>query len=560
MVDFPIDKSEINKDVQSKAQKKSEFDILKSKYFDERKKTDKTDMANAPVVLKSELEALDKLSEIASAEKKDDDLKWIKERQEYIHNILAETVDTTVSADFSAYINYFGNLTSSKKTDEEGKISEPKKNDAPSKNVASSKNVDMSETLTDFINNFDFENKTQVFDYARRLAVSGISDKTIIAILKVLAGNIDEKDENTFSKTVNTIVAAKKTLTAYRKNEDDERHSVINQLGKQIFMFSDDFYIVMKNNLPIYIKTPESPTPEVAQEEYNEILQKTEDKFMIDFVNKYLKNGEINKNYVRLLSSLRQSGVTYGSLIELIDNCVNKDGTIDKNYLQRIKQLKSAGVLSIDIKMLLDSCKDEDDIKNVCDLTSAIIGGKEVCSLIPDVRGREDVKDFIINASPYFERKENLVNLLNLTKSDGNNVDECALEIAYKLFFNENNTLETEEFSRYLSDTLNIARGNAGYVNDDAAGIVAILAQNNKSYSDIQQGLKICLNKEGNIDEKLAEILWDMSLQNAEISDISDIIDSCKNKSGDINQSKADMIISLFESGNTVEKVKEIFL
>ena len=160
---------------------------------------------------------------------------------------------------------------------------------------------------------------------------------------------------------------------------------------------------------------------------------------------KQFDNGEINKNCLRLLSSLRQAGVTYGSLFELIDSSINEDGTIDKNYVSRVKQLKSAGVLSSDIKMLLEFYQNEEDLQNICELTSAVIGGKEVCSLIPDVRGREDVKDFIINASPYYRKKEDLVSLLDLTKSDGSNVDVCALDIADKLFFNENNTLETEE-------------------------------------------------------------------------------------------------------------------
>lgn len=419
--------------------------------------------------------------------------------------------------------------------------------------------------------NSNFENKETVVKNIIRLNKSGIGSDATLKILDSLRTYDSETGKDNISNSsIQSVLRIKKALLLARNNEKSERDNPINLLGVQKFSFGDDVMIV-KDGKITYITPVEGESVYNLQQQYDEMVSKIEDNLLIDFVKKYKdENGEIDSKYVRTLIALRHYGVTYGQLLNMVDMCINKDGNIDKNTLEVIKELKSSGVLSDDIPLIMtaitkdnDGLYNKDDISNASMLTSRVTPGHVIATLLPDMNKNENLKDFVLDFSSVIEDKKYLIDLVNLVKDDKGNIDENAMDVIYNLAQNilrDDNPINMSDFLKYANNIIQAAiNSGENKVNDEGAGIVAIMCQNFKSPEDIISALDACHDSKGNIDEKLSEVIWMMSLQKSDIDQMLDIIDACK-REGYINYNLVDTIISFFNSGLPVEKILEFAL
>ena len=370
---------------------------------------------------------------------------------------------------------------------------------------------------------------------------------------------------NINNSSAQSVIRMKKALVLARNNEKSERKNPINLLGVKKFAFGDDIMIV-KNGEINYISPVEGESVYNLQQQYDEMISKIEDNLLLDFIKKYKdENGQIDSKYVRILIALRHYGITYGTILNMIDMCINKDGSIDKNTMETINTLKKSGALSDDIPLILnsvirnaDSSYNQNDINNASYLSSQVTPGHIIAELLPDMRKNPNLKDFILDFVNVFEDKEYLFDLLKLIKDDNGNIDENAMDVIYNLAQNilrDDNSIDASDFLKYANNIINAAKNDKEtHVNDEGAGIVAIMCQYLKSPEDIITALDVCHDDKGIIDEKLSEVVWMMCLQKSDIVQISELIDACKKQKA-INYNFVDTVLYLFSSGISVEKI-----
>ena len=415
--------------------------------------------------------------------------------------------------------------------------------------------------------NPDFDDMDSVKSQILRFKKSGISPDAMLKILEILSVENPQTAKKSISdSSVKSVISLKKTLASTRNNEKKERDNPINHLGVLTFNFGNDV-IIMKDNKVKYISPVEGESSQNLRKDYDKLISQIEDNLLIEYVRKYSDvDGEINSKYLRVMTVLRNNGIPYDQLLEMTDFCLGQNG-IDKNKLNTIIQLKSSGALGIDILPLLDVAEKEkdgsyssDDIQNICALTSAVIGGKEVSALLPEVRGKENVKEFFVYFSQFFEDKSNLLKLLPLIKDEEGNIDENAMDVlcvlADNLLFGDDSPNAEATFVQQADNIINlIVDKESGKVSDDGAGICSVMSQNGESYEDIMYMIKQCKDSSGNINAKLSEILWDLSIAKTQIQDLKTAIEFCKKGNGDIDDMRADSLISLFEKGYPKDKV-----
>lgn len=415
--------------------------------------------------------------------------------------------------------------------------------------------------------NPDFDDMDSVKSQILRFKKSGISPDAMLKILEILSVENPQTAKKSISdSSVKSVISLKKTLASTRNNEKKERDNPINHLGVLTFNFGNDV-IIMKDNKVKYISPVEGESSQNLRKDYDKLISQIEDNLLIEYVRKYSDvDGEINSKYLRVMTVLRNNGIPYDQLLEMTDFCLGQNG-IDKNKLNTIIQLKSSGALGIDILPLLDVAEKEkdgsyssDDIQNICALTSAVIGGKEVSALLPEVRGKENVKEFFVYFSQFFEDKSNLLKLLPLIKDEEGNIDENAMDVlcvlADNLLFVDDSPNAEATFVQQADNIINlIVDKESGKVSDDGAGICSVMSQNGESYEDIMYMIKQCKDSSGNINAKLSEILWDLSIAKTQIQDLKTAIEFCKKGNGDIDDMRADSLISLFEKGYPKDKV-----
>ena len=657
MTDFSVNKSSVSKDIKYSKNKQTEFSKLKAEYDAMKKKIAKSDFANAPVVVRSELNMLSELKRIAQRDGLEQDLAWIDKREIEIKELLStKKSDTVLNAYYTPMVS-FGKREESEVSEQTELYDElmqlcRKKDGTFDENAEkmllalSKQNVDLlhvvdilkkAKAQTDEINptytkaivkiadagvtnadmytyidafthtddnltykidlgNLDvalslkkvgmyddgavklaqyldgnFADKSQIKSYMVKLHKVGVSPDTIQKLISSLAvEDVVTGQKTVSSKAVNTVTNLKKLLFSSRKNETDERQSPINQLGVMILELGSKT-IMMKDGIVTYASPVQGENYKVAKEQYESMLTSLEDMTLVDFVSRYKsKDGEINSKYLRIASVLRNSGIVYNQILDMIDSCIDEDGNMDADKVSSIVSLKKAGALSDDIMGILEACsKDEDgkylktDIANACELSSAVIAGSEVCSLLPEVRNNDDVKDFVLYGSQYFIDKSCLLKLIELAKNGNPDAEVNALEVISSLQDNliadDVGFASDKQFIKDAQEIISLARGKDGVLSDDAAGICAILSQNGESAENIKNALKLCTNQDEIIDAKLAEVLWRMGVQNASFDEIENLINVCKNQDGIVNTSNADMILSLFDSGYSKDKILSLF-
>lgn len=419
-----------------------------------------------------------------------------------------------------------------------------------------------------FINE-NFENKAVVESQIKKMQKVDISSDATIKILNALSVKNPETSQKIISDSaVQSVVSLKKAMSSTRNNEKAERDNPINLLGVLMLKMGDDV-MVMKGNKITYVSPVEGKTVHDLKKEYDEMVSKLEDSLLLEYVQKYKdKNGEIDSKYLRTMTVLRNKGIPYDQLFNMTDFCVNDNG-IDSQKLNAIAKIKSSGALGVDVLPILEAVEQtpdgkysEEDIKNACALSSAVIGGKELIALLPEVRGKENVKEFFEYFSQLFEDKSNLIQILSLIKDEEGNIDENAMDVLYGLahnfFVSADGAMSESDFMKNANDIVYAAMDKDGIrVNDEGAGICSIMCQNKQGPKEILIGLEKCKDLNGKIDEKLSEILWDLSVRQAHISDIEYILDFCRKETGEINYTMADNIISLMEEGYSKDDVIE---
>ena len=408
--------------------------------------------------------------------------------------------------------------------------------------------------------NRDFEDTELIKNSILRMKKADISAETIVKLIEILSVNNEEtKQESINENDVNAIISIKRNLALTRNNERNERNNPINQLGVVKFDMSENNRVIMKNNEIIYVSPTEGESFHSATEEYNKLIKEAEENLIIDLVKEFKsQNREITPNHIRTIAVLRKNGITYPQIQEMLNYCIDDDGKINTNKLAVISQLKKSGALGTDIITILNACRinddktfNPDDIQTACDLTSAIIGGNEVVTLLQDVKNNPEAKEFFINFSPFFQDKSNLLRLKELIKDENSKIDNNKMDIIYNLeqnlFEREGYTINETEFLKISEEIISEAQNEGEYtVSDDAAGICAIMCRNRMSIEDIKHGLQICKDNNGNIDEDLAEILWDLCLNDADINEITQTISQCKDEYNNINKEYVKSILNKF--------------
>lgn len=413
----------------------------------------------------------------------------------------------------------------------------------------------------------NLEDESSVMNSVKKMFLSGISSDSAFKILNILKTNNPNTGLNKVSSSsVQSLCRMKKSMALSRNNEKLERDNPINRLGVQMFTF-DDNVMVIKDGKITYITPVEGETVHELQQEYDELVSKIEDNLLCEFAAKYKdSNGEIDSKYARTLIALRHKGVTYGQLLNMLDMCVSKDGSINKNMISVIGNLKESGALSDDIPVILEACEKDaegnyksEDIEIAAELSKAVISGNQIAEFMPDIKSNGNIKDFIISFSPFFEDRKLLSELVTLVKDDNGNIDENAMDVVYNLaenILNSDNPVKEKDFMDYANMIVYAAMNDEDdKVNDEGAGIVAIMCQNRKSPEDIVSVLDACRDFKGAIDEKLSDIVWNMSHQKAETSQILDLLSACKS-----NYNMTDTIISYFDSGIPMDKILKFAL
>ena len=412
--------------------------------------------------------------------------------------------------------------------------------------------------------NGKFEDKNLIKTSVMNLFKAGISPDACIRIIQELAVPDEINGTAKISPAaIKSIISLKNSLVLTRKNEKKERENPINQIGISRFQFGDTI-IVMKGDKVTYITPTEGETVHNIQKDYDELISKIEDSMLTEFISKYkTQEGEIPSEHMRLATALRRSGICYDQLLPMIDFCLNDEGTIDKQKLNVINSLKKAGALSKDIRAIMSSFEvdengeySKEDIKNACDLSKAVIGGNEVCALIPQIRGQEPAKEFCVLLSSEISKKSVISDTLPLVRDNEGKYDINAMNILLSLannIFAENNNFNDKKFLEYAELILSAAKNKGEDKISDTADNMGIFLHIDKEPENFIKVLNLCKDKNGRIDDKLGEIVSKICIFVPSLTEIEKMIDFCKDQEGNISHEKADKLIETIDSSNYLD-------
>ena len=412
--------------------------------------------------------------------------------------------------------------------------------------------------------NGKFEDKNLIKTSVMNLFKAGISPDACIRIIQELAVPDEINGTAKISPAaIKSIISLKNSLVLTRKNEKKERENPINQIGISKFQFGDTI-IIMKGQEVTYITPTEGETVHNIQKDYDELISKIEDSMLSEFISKYkTQEGEIPSEYMRLATALRRSGICYDQLLPMIDFCLNDEGTIDKQKLNVINSLKKAGALSKDIRAIMSSFEvdengeySKEDIKNACDLSKAVIGGNEVCALIPEIRGQELAKEFCVLLSSEISKKSVISDTLPLVRDNEGKYDINAMNILLSLannIFAKNNNFNDKKFLEYAELILSAAKNKGEDKISDTADNMGIFLHIDKEPENFIKVLNLCKDKNGRIDDKLGEIVSKICIFVPSLTEIEKMIDFCKDQEGNISHEKADKLIETIDSSNYLD-------
>jgi len=415
----------------------------------------------------------------------------------------------------------------------------------------------------------NFVDKASVKNSLFKLTGDGLDVDSSIKLMKTLLVKNEDGKFNVVPESVDTVLTFRKILASNRKNETAERKNPINQLGVKIFS-AGDFSMHTKNGKVIHVSSFFEDDYETQKQRYDDLVESIENEMLLEFAEKYKsKDGSIDSKYIRVATFLRNAGMVYDGFLNAIDSCIKEDGSIDAKKLKTLKTFKDAGALAFDIPMLLDACSrnengdyDPVDVQLISDLTSCIIGGNEVCSLLPVMKANDEIKDIIMLCAPYFDRNENLFEALALMKKPDGEYGENEMEFFYDLastFFSEkDNYGKDDDFLKLAEEIMLIAKNEHGEISDDSAGICAIMTKSNESISKVKEALIACFDGNNKVDEKMAQVLWDMYVLGASFDEVKQVLDSCRDDDGFIDDKKINTFLSMVETKSSKEEILNV--
>lgn len=415
----------------------------------------------------------------------------------------------------------------------------------------------------------NFEDVAEVKTSMRKLFNIDVSPEMTVAVLDALKVRSPETGEYKIDKTaVDSLVSIKRAMSKTRDNEKQEAINPINLLGVRHFVFGDSI-IVTKDGVVTYSSTLQDCDLSTKKQQYKDLISPTEDVLLNEFVLKYKKsNGTLDSGAVRGLLSLRNQGITYNELLNILELCTNEDGRINHSKIKNVETLKKAGALSKDIPSILESCSknedgsyDKNDVQIASELTSAVIGGKYVISFLPDARKSEAVKDFLIYFSEYFENKAHLNSMLEMIKDSDGNYEENAIYALYNLTemmnYIDGSDFSIDKLKLVASDVLDVIKDtSSGKITDDAAGALSILSKCGKcSVDDIINIISKCKDENGDISEILTDIVWEACVQEASSEQLNKLLDVCRKEDGTINEQRAKGVSSVLDYKMPLEQI-----
>lgn len=420
--------------------------------------------------------------------------------------------------------------------------------------------------------NKEYENKDDVFSSVVKLLGAGFDTKMTTKLVSLCSSRASELGKTTLqTQSINSLITMKKNLLSTRTSERDERQNPINKLGEVLFSY-DDTVVVLKNDKVVDVIEQGEDSVHNVRKEYDEAASEIENNLVLNFAKKYkTKNGELDKNALRIFSALRNFGITYENLLPLTEECLevqSKDGeyAINTDKVNAIMLLKKAGALSEDLLEILNSIKKDETgkyskkyLSNACDLTQFTIAGKEVVELLPLVADDDKVKSFVGDFSKVIERKEHILPLINLVKSSGE-YDDNAAEILYNLaenFLNSDDSRMKEfEFVPYAEKVLSSSKSvDKKEVDENCVNVCIAMCRNNESADNILKALEICRDEYGYPKESLADIIWDMCKQQSKFENIEKLINMCKPISGILDEERSYVISDLLDNGCSADEV-----
>ncbi len=512
-----------------------DFEILKNEYKNFKNHMAKSDFANSPVINGIQLDYLNKLAQMAEKRGKKDEAQWI---QSEIDKIKDST--QTVKSD-GANIYYTDILL---------------KSDSSAKTADSIIKIPEGKNIADMRS---FRNA------GRKLAKSNISDNYLNEIIPHL---LIDSENGAYLKDsdINAVISLKNALETTRSNEKKEHNNLLNNIGMNIYD-SDNMIIVMKDNKAIRVHDKNNASALELQKEYDKKISESYDNIILNFIKKYNHpDTGIDKNAVRALIALRQSGISGSQVMNMLEYCINSEGEIDLEKINAVKTLKAAGMPDSCLSSVINSIEfDEDgrinksDLEKYSNVPSFMLPSEKINELMPLFKSNPSLFDMTFEISQKTKASDTVMKLISYAITDDGNFDKNAFEIINNLYVKNDCNFDNEsEFVDSIGEVLNSAK-NPGekYISDDAAGICAIMAKNHESHKNIITALNLCKNKDGVIDSDLSVLLWDLGLQNADIGEINDILNTTKNDDGTINLSLVNTLHSFFDSGESKEKIKE---
>lgn len=634
MTDFSIKNTSVNMGVNSSSSKDSDYDKLKKEYESFVAKASKSDLANAPVLIKDKLGLLAKLKEVALNLGLKDELEWIEEEQERLSSSDKDTSDLKAVPYYPVASSVSGTKKNSSDVEEMSKTIELCMKDNNGKidentlkiitafkepdqyfipyivrhcrdldgNVQpdSAKAIEMlaacgmktsaisgriESLLTEdskghkVVNlalcnqifvakslgyddefafqlgkllNSGYSNYEGLLDSVEKLLKSNVSQESVLDIVNSLTyidKTTGKKSINT--SAVNSVVALKNVLVKTRANERNERLTPLGQkkAPKEFLKLDDSIFYERSDGYIYNVHFDKDVTVDEAKKNYENAISQTEDDMLKEFIQKY-KNGDdcsIDSKYSRIMSVLRTRGITNKALFALTDMSVNENGQIDKKTIDLINLLHAKGALSNDLTTIIPLIErdsegnyKEDDINQVIDLTDAVLGEPQLSQLLPYVKTSDTVKSFILRAASVLNTDKHLVDLVDMTKSDGENIDDVALEIIDDLLFSENNDKTEYQFMTFIPHILEIARGSETTASDAAERICCSI--DFFSPDEVQSLLEICTDAKGNVDDKLSQAVYKLYHEGYGYNVIMDKIEACKNGS-DIDYDKLSKMV-----------------
>lgn len=405
-----------------------------------------------------------------------------------------------------------------------------------------------------------FADRNKVKEFIFNFKDKGVLLEDTIKILDSLKVKTSNDEYDIKEESVSKIFNLKKMLISTRKNEEEERKVAPKCPTCDTYQV-DEHTLFVRRERGFDLEDMSEHTPERLKQRYDETIELIENNLLLEFAKSYKDaDGLIDDNFLRVAFSLRNAGIVYSSMLDLINLAINKEGKISQSNIEAIKQLKGSKALSSDIAGIIKKCPKNDDgsihlesLNTLSDLSSVGFDSKDAFKLLYEIKRYPELKDFIVNAGSMFDDKANVFELIPLTKDKMGKVDENSTDVILTLASNfvENYPQVTEKkvLKEITSVMESVKNPFTGAVGDDAAGICSILSKNKFNINSIKNVLYGCEETKGVYNTRLSEIVWKMALEEATVFEITDVLAKCRKHDRTLMADRVQVIMQLFEQG-----------